>query len=216
MTTPEDSTPRTDRWRALLVRYWAFNMGLIHDSGTDWPGFGYTDDEKAKLAAIAATVPAFEFYAWVAASAVFFIALAAIIVVGGMACLAHAIGGEQNMASTPAALFFLQLAMDLVAALAIGFPLAMLPAAALAGRFFTVADAQLPDRDTTSFFFHKLWFQITRIAVIGALALVPLWIFVPADSKFWVTAQLVLPILSPAVAALTAVYFAGARRGRSA
>jgi hypothetical protein len=87
----------------------------------------------------------------------------------------------------------------------------MLPAAALVGRWFGVADSVLPDRTTTSHYFHKLWFQIARIAMLGALALIPLWIFVPADSKLWVIGKLVLPLLSPAVAALTAAYYFTAR-----
>ncbi len=43
----------------------------------------------------------------------------------------------------------------------------MLPAAAVAGRFYQVADASLPDRLTTAHYFRKLWFQITRIAIRG-------------------------------------------------
>jgi hypothetical protein len=68
----------------------------------------------------------------------------------------------------------------------------------------------------TAHFFHKLWFQITRMALLLVCALLPLWIFVPGDSKMFVIAKLVLPLLSPAVAALTAGYYFTARLRRSA
>jgi hypothetical protein len=87
----------------------------------------------------------------------------------------------------------------------------MLPAAALVGRWFNVPDAALPERALTSHYFHKLWFQITRVAVIALLVLIPLWLFVPADSKFFAISRLVLPLLSPAVAALTSAYYLSAR-----
>jgi hypothetical protein len=92
----------------------------------------------------------------------------------------------------------------------------MLPAAALVGRWFGVADAELPDRSTTAFYFRKLWFQITRIAMVLSVALLGLWIFVPGDSKFWVISQLIMPLLSPAVAALSAAYYFSVRLRRSA
>jgi hypothetical protein len=215
MTNSPDSKPWLERWPALLVRYWAFNMCLIHDRGSNWLGFGYRVEEKATLKSIAAKVSGVEYGVWLGLTTVLFVIIGVAIVLVGMSRLMHAIGGEQHMSTTPAPLFFLQLAIDLVASLAIGFPAAMLPAAALAGRWFRVTDVQLPDRATTSYYFHKLWFQITRIAILGGLALLPIWMFVPTDSKFWVTAQLVLPLFSPAVAALTAAYYTSARLRRS-
>jgi hypothetical protein len=43
------------------------------------------------------------------------------------------------------------------------------------------------------------------------VALIPLWLFVPGDSRFLLVARLVLPLLSPAVAALSAAYYLSAR-----
>ena len=50
---------------------------------------------------------------------------------------------------------------------------------ALVGRFFAVADQVLPDRPTTAHYFHKLRFQISRV----------------------------IPMLSPAVTAMSPAYF---------
>jgi hypothetical protein len=210
-TGPAAPRSALERWLALLVRNWSYNMSLIHSRGGTWLGFGYSTEEKATLQTIADKVPGLEFAAWLAFTTVIYLGLLIVIVLAGMSVLIHAIGGDANMSQTPAALFFLQLALDLVVSLSIGLPAAMLPAAALTGRCFKVHDADLPDRAVTAHYFHKLWFQIARIAMLGALALIPLWIFVPADSKLWVIGKLVLPLLSPAVAALTAAYYFTAR-----
>jgi hypothetical protein len=215
MTQAVQSSAKLERWLALVVRYWSFNMTLIHDRGSNWPGFGYSDEEKAKLRSIAAKVPGVEYSLWLALAVVFILAIITAITLGGMNIMVSAIGGEKNMAGLPEIVFYLQLILDLVVSFAIGFPLAMLPAAALAGRFFGIADTALPDRPTTAYFFHKLWFQITRISLVLSTALLGLWIFVPTDSKFWVISRLIVPLLSPAVAALSAAYYFSARlRGR--
>ena len=204
-----------ERWSALLVRYWAFNMSLI-DSRGGWLGFRYSQDEQTALESIAVKVAPLEYYVWLALTALFYIVIVAVVVTAGMNCLIVVIGGEQNMANTPAPLFFAQLALDLGVGFAVGFPAAMLPAAGLVGRWFAVADAALPDRATTAHYFHKLWFQITRMALLCLLALIPLWLFVPADSKVFLVSRLVVPLLSPAVAALTAAYYFTARLRRGA
>jgi hypothetical protein len=215
MTQAVGSSAKLERWLALVVRYWAFNMTLIHDRGSNWPGFGYSDEEKAKLGSIAAKVPGVEYSVWLALVVVFTLAIITAITLGGMDIMAAAIGGENNMGSLPAIVFYLQLVLDLVVSFSIGFPAAMLPAAALVGRLFGVADADLPDRSTTAFYFHKLWFQITRIALVLSIGSLGLWLFVPADSKFWFISQLIAPLLSPAVAALSAAYYFSARLRRS-
>jgi len=196
-----------ERWLGLLVRYWAFNMTLVHNQGVNWPGFGYTGAEKAELKSISEKYPSEEYYTWVGLVVVFALVIFGGVVFAGMSLLTYAIGGEQNMASTPAQLFFLALALQLLVSMSLGLPLAMLPAAALAGRFFTVTDQALPDGPTTAHYFHKLWFQIVRIAILCVAVCVPLWMFVPGDSKFYVVLKLVLPMLSPAVSAFTFAYF---------
>ncbi len=152
-----------DRCLALVVRYWSFNMTLVHNRGTDWPGFGYSKQEKAELEDLAGAVRASEFYIWLFLFVVITLAIFAAIAAAGFNCLLNAIGGEQNMARTPESMFFLMLALVALASLSIGFPAAMLPASALAGRFYGVRDSDLPDRQTTAHYFRKLWFQITRI-----------------------------------------------------
>jgi hypothetical protein len=46
------------------------------------------------------------------------------------------------------------------------------------------------------------------------VVLVPLWILVPDNSKFWAAERLVLPMLAPAATVLFAVYYFSARLKR--
>lgn len=216
MTQILGSRPLLERWLALVVRYWAFNMTLIHDTGGDWPGFGYSEEEKSQLKTIAAKTNVIEFGVWVALCAVLFILIVAISGIAALACLSYATDGAHNVSMAPAALYSLTLALVLVLGFTLGFPGAMLPAAALTGRWFRVADADLPDHPSTAHYYHKLWFQIARLAVLCVAVMVPCWIFIPSDSKIFLVGRLVLPLLSPAVGALTTAYYFSARLRRQA
>ena len=46
---PPGSRSTLERWIALLVRYWAYNMTLAFNQGSYYPGFGYSEDEKDTL-----------------------------------------------------------------------------------------------------------------------------------------------------------------------
>ena len=208
MSSATSYRPSTvERWLSLVVRYWAANMTLIHNRGSNWPGFGYSDEEKEEMRNMAAQVPKGEFMAFATILSVIAIAVFAVVVVAGMYCLIAAIGGEQNMPNTPASLFFLSLALECIVSLTIGLPAAMLPSAAFAGRFYKVQDQDLPSRRVTAHYFHKLWFQITRMTVIMTCAVLPLWIWVPADSKFMAIVRVIVPLLSPLVTGLTTAYY---------
>jgi len=202
-----------ERFLALVVRYWACNMTMVHDKGQSWPGFGYTEEEQGTLRAIARKVGSFEFFVWIALVAVFFIvAIAGIMAISYYLSLAL---GVDPKPSTPESVLYVALCCELVVCMSVGFPLAMLMASWLVGRWFAAADADLPDRATTVHFFDKLVFQITRMAAIVSLVGLALWLLVPGDSKFWSLSKVVLPLLSPAVAALTAAYYFSARLRRS-
>jgi hypothetical protein len=142
MTT---QTSTLQRWLSLMVRYWAVNMTLIHNRGSNWPGFGYTDDEKKDMRKMAARTPKSEFYWFVAINTVFAITLFGGVVTAGMYCLLAAIGGEQNMPSTPASLFFLSLALEVVACLTLVLPLTMLISSAIVGRIAGVTRPYFPN-----------------------------------------------------------------------
>jgi hypothetical protein len=195
-----------ERLLALMVRYWACNMTVVHDQGQNWPGFGYTEEEKGTLRAIARKAGSFEFFAWIGLVAVFFMAMIGGIV-AATAYLSLALGGNPNPGAESETTFYLQISCGMVACISIGFPLAMLAASWLLGRLFAVTDVDLPDRATTVHFFGKLVFQITRIAIIVSVGGLVVWLLIPADSKFWAFSKLVVPLLSPAILVLSAAYY---------
>ena len=53
------------------------------------------------------------------------------------------------------------------------------------------------------------------MAIVVVAILVPVWIFVPDNSKFWVTLKLVIPLLGPAAAVLSGAYYLSIRMRRS-
>ncbi len=87
----------------------------------------------------------------------------------------------------------------------------MLLASALVGRWYGIADSDLPDRAATARFFHKLWFQLTRIAIAMMVITVPAWILISGDSKLWVTLKLVIPYLGPVALAISGAYHLSVR-----
>jgi hypothetical protein len=209
---PPDSRSTLERWLALLVRYWAFNMSLAYARTSWYPGFGYTPDEKSQMRGISQKFSFGQYVVWVLLVVAIALPILAIIGTVGLYPVIHG----TNPTTMPASVFFLSFVPVIVAAFTIGLPAAMLLSAALVGRWYKVTDSDLPDRATTAHFFHKLWFQLMRISILMMVVLVPLWILVPDNSKFWAAERLVLPILGPAVTVLFAVYYFSARLKRKA
>jgi hypothetical protein len=206
MDVPSGSRSTLERWIALLVRYWAYNMTLAFKSGGYYPGFGYSDDEKAEMASLSQRCSFGQFFVWAV-----FVALVAVpvIVVTSAPGMYYVI--VKTGATLPASIFFLSMGVTIVGCFTIGLPVAMLLSSALVGRLYGIANSDLPDRATTARFFHKLWFQLTRMAIVMMAILVPVWIFVPGDSKFWVTLRVVVPFLGPAAAVITSAYYLSLR-----
>jgi hypothetical protein len=206
MDAPPGSRSTLERWIALLVRYWAFNMTLAFRSGSYWPGFGYSKDEKAEMASFSQKCSFKQFLAWAVVVALVAMPVIAVTCMPGMYYVIFKTG-----ATLPASIFFLSMGMAVVVCFTFGLPVAMLLSSAIVGRLYKVADSDLPDRATTARFFHKLWFQLTRMAIVMMAILVPVWIFVPDNSKFWVTLKLVMPFLGPVGLAISGVYYLSMR-----
>jgi hypothetical protein len=200
LTTPGE------RRRALLVRHWAYNMTVVHDQGSLWPGFAYTPEEQEALRVIARRVPVTEYFAWVALIVPLMLLM---IVVVGAACfgLISLSYGDRTISES---LFVVWLALTMVTTLTLCVPLAMWPASMLVGRWFKVPSAELPDPDVTARYLHKLWFQMSRMAVLLTAVVLALCLFAP--ERFWVISRVMVPILGPAVSLLTAGYFLRRRR----
>jgi hypothetical protein len=214
--SPSTEQPSTlERALALVVRYWACNMTLVHDQGTNWPGFGYTENEKQTLRAIAGKVGSPEFYLWIALVVVLFLTFAALIAIGGVSWLSPADVNPAIQADSSAAAFYVLLCSVIVLGLSVVFPYSMLTASWVCGLWFSTPDSALTDRATTVHFIRKLVFQITRVAVLAGIADLALLLFVPDHSKVSLLLKWVPAVLSPAVSALTLAYYASARLRRS-
>jgi hypothetical protein len=185
-------------------------MTLAFTSGGYWPGFGYSDDEKAEMAALSQKCSFGQYAAWACIVALVAIPVIVVTCAPGMYFMI-----SEGGSTLPTPIIFLSLGLAIVTCFTIGLPVAMLLSSALVGRLFGIANSDLPDRATTARFFHKLWFQLTRMAIVMMAILVPVWIFVPQDSKFWVTLKLVIPFLGPAAAVISGAYVVSNRLRRS-
>lgn len=202
MDVSPDSRSTLERWVALLVRYWSYNMTLAFRSGSYWPGFGYTAQEKAEMASFSQRSTFKQFLAWALIVALVVMPIIAVVMIPGIYVLSSKAG-----ATLPGSVFFLTEGVSIVVCFTIGIPVAMLLGAALVGRLNGIPNSDLPDRAATARFFHKMWFQLTRMAIVMMAILVPAWILVPADSRLWVTLDLVIPYLGPVALAITGAYY---------
>lgn len=211
MDASPGSRSTLERWIALLVRYWAVNMTMAFRSGGYWPGFGYSADEKAEMAYLSQGCSFWQFLAWAFVVALIALPVVAVASIPGIYLL-----NSQAGATLPGSVFFLSEGVTIVVCFTIGVPVAMLLASALVGRWYGVANSDLPDRATTARFFHKMWFQLTRMAVVMMAILVPALILIPSDSRIWVTLRLVIPYLGPAGLAISGAYYVSIRLKKGA
>ncbi len=211
MNVPPVSRSTLERWIALLVRYWAFNMTLASQFGSYWPGFGYSENEKAEMASISQKCPLGQFLVWLLIVAFVAMPVIAVTSMPGMYFVIY----KSDPATLPESIFFLSMGVAIVGCFTIGIPVSMLLSSALVGRLYKVANSDLPDRATTARFFHRLWFQLTRMAIVLMVILVPVWILVPDSSKFWVTQKLVMPFLGPVTLVIISAFYLSTRLKRS-
>jgi hypothetical protein len=157
------------------LAFWAKNMTAIGDAGMQWPGFSYTDSERARMAQLARSVSGAAFGKFLLINTVVFIALAAAGVVGIMLPLLTLLFPDP--AATKPIYFVLLLAATALLIIGIGLPLSMRIAAALSSDAGLRASlvAEPGDADLA----RKVSFQINRITVIVCGVFVPgtmLWI----------------------------------------
>jgi hypothetical protein len=167
------TTESEDRGLVLLA-LWASMMMPIRDAGMSWPGFAYTDAEWKQMAALAEVVESGITFRFKMVNAIVFIALAAVLIVGGFLPLLTAL--YPNPADTRPLPFALLLAATALLALGIGLPLSMRVAAWLVAGGLRSRLAATPE---TTALWSKVSWQIRRIVVLMCGALVPgmlLWI----------------------------------------
>lgn len=185
-------------------------MTIVHDQGTVWPGFGYSQSEQDALRAIARRVPSFEFTVWIAFVVVFALTGFAGLTLLGTWLLARTSAGH-SLDSVSGTAFVVNLGVEMVASLAVGVPAAMFAASSFTGRLFEVSDADLPGAPFRAHYVRKLGFQLTRLALLGSLVVVAMCLWLP--DRVWLLTRCVMPVLVPAVSLATALYYRYGARG---
>src|SRR5208337_700846 len=102
MDAPPGTRSTLERWIALLVRYWAYNMTLAFRSGSYWPGFGYSQAEKAEMASFSQKCSYGQFLAWTG-----IVALIAMPVIGVASIPGIYLMSSQAGPTLPGSVFFL-------------------------------------------------------------------------------------------------------------
>lgn len=196
-----------------FARFWAANMDRVHQTGGNWPGFRYTDDEKKAMHEIAQRMSAWDFFLITGLVVLFMLLIAGGCVALMFAYLQVRYGSDPS--KTPTIEFFFCLVLAIGATIGGGMPLSILAAAGLTAKLFPPDSATLPDPSFSRHLFVKAVGQIIRMAVVMFCLLMIYWLFVPRDSKVDVLLRLVMPTLGPSVSVLTALYYYAGRQRRS-
>jgi hypothetical protein len=162
------SGSRREAFALAFVRYWGANMQtFVWSMDYEWPGFTYPPEDRALLTRWGATVGS-SLTVFVAASVVLFLILASAIlaVVWGPVLTA-------DPATTSAITFFVTLGAACVLSISVGFPLAVIGAATIAGRFAPPFEPPAEDVPEALRVYRTVIGQIRRVGLIGGV-LVPI------------------------------------------
>ncbi len=166
------SDTKIPAWRSV-IQYWAYNMDLIHRGKMEWPGFGYTDQEKEQLAALGSGLPYWKYLAFLVINTVLFLGLAGFVVGVGVLPIATLLDPNHQ-----SGLVFLgALAAGAVVCLGFGIPATMGYAALILNAVSSSSVAGGVSDEQAAVLYHKMNRQITRMGVIMGVLLVPLVIF---------------------------------------
>jgi hypothetical protein len=155
--------------RMLRLAFWAEIMTSIKDGNMSWPGFSYTEAEWTRMVPLADAVAPFDAGRFKVVNAVVFIALAAVVMVGGFLPLATML--FPVAAETPALPFVALLAAVCFLTIGLGLPVSMLVAAPLSAG--TATRERLAALSYDAELWSKVAFQMRRIILIMCGFLVP-------------------------------------------
>jgi hypothetical protein len=117
--------------RRRFPRYWSLNMTLARTFGWVWmPGFTYGPDEWRRFEALAAAIPRRAVMIWLFATALIFVLLAAVVMIGVLGVALTVLW--PNPTDMPEAGFFALLIAVIVLAIGFGMPLSIVWGGAIA------------------------------------------------------------------------------------
>jgi hypothetical protein len=153
-----------------FLRYWAVNVSIVYAGGWSWiPGFPYKEEEKSRLAAIAASVPGAAVTVWLAAATIFFFLVLIVLVVGVMVPLITLLWPDPaNMSATG---FVSILALLMLVSIGWVMPLSIALGGAVAD--YLAGDPPPPDLPGDAALCAKIHHQFWRLCAIIATIFIP-------------------------------------------
>jgi hypothetical protein len=191
------SDTKIPSWRSV-IQYWAYNMDLIHRGAMEWPGFGYTKDEKEQLSALAAGLSGWKFIAFLFLNALFFIGLAGVVIGVGVMPIAALLDPTHQSGMV----FLGCLGVGAVVCLGFGIPATMGLTAVTLNLIASPSEPGPLSDEQAAALYHKMNRQITRMGVTMGVLLVPLVLFgrTQIGGQFLAfTKQLILAVMPFAV-----------------
>ncbi len=154
-----------------IVSHWAHNMTLMHNLGISYPGFGYTEEEKQQLGALAKGVSSLGHLGFGFLNAVYFCALAGFVMGYGAIPLAFLLDPTHQSAGV----FFGCMGLGIAIGIGFGVPASM-GLTALTFRLFG-KEPQAPDvsDDTVAALYRKMYRQLLRAGVVTGVLIGP-WV----------------------------------------
>lgn len=166
--------------QSRLLRFWGANMSVAFATSDWWPGFSYTDTEKARLAALGDTISPSAMALWM-----FFLVPVIFIAIAGVAVVVLLVPTIDLLYPNPADLkpvpFILVLAAVAAVSLGLGLPVAMALGGRLALRLTGdngAYAAEPGDVDLNRKFHRQLW----RVVLVSCGLFVPgCWLWIVFD-----------------------------------
>ena len=192
-----------------LLRFWGANMTIAFATSDWWPGFSYTETEKARLAALGETIPPSAMALWM-----FLFVPAIFIVIAGVAVVGLMLPAITLLYPNPADLqplpFVLVLAAVAAVSIGLGLPVAMVLGGRLALRVAGDKGAIAAEPGDVALY-AKFRHQLRRYVIVVC------GLFIPG-CRLWIVFDLhagpLIQVLKFALAAVMAVSGFALWRGR--
>lgn len=192
------------------MRYWGGALSLVSDTGTPWPGFSYTPEEKQLFTVLAEEVGLGELGLFLLLNSLIFIALSAAVIVGGFIPLIKALYPIAQ--STPALAVFILLGLVCAIMAGIGLPLSVVLSAGLLGKLFRHPEKPDVSTQAVGSLFQKVQWQCLRAGLlVTATGLVAAAYMAYHENRIAVLVQTLVRCVMPALGVSILAYFIGRR-----
>lgn len=161
----------TSNWaqqgQARILRYWSVVIGMIYELGDGWPGYRYTESERADLAKLCSDMPGKQIWAFLGINTLISLVIAAGLVLFGMLPGLHLIAPKlEDLQFGPFAVLLGSLCVLMVS---LGVPVAMGTTAALLNYVWPWSPPADPGPEVISRLLRKMLRQFFIMGVLGVV-----------------------------------------------